>query len=81
MATTLLGYSFLWLSVHSAILVLGALEEVDWLRNKLETLEKGLKESMPSRASSQILSVRSETDQLIATSDQSARESSAAVDG
>ena len=43
----------------------GALEEVDWLRNKLETLEKALKESIPSKSGLQGLSVRAETDTLI----------------
>jgi hypothetical protein len=31
----------------NGVLCAGALEEVDWLRNKLETLEKALKESIP----------------------------------
>ena len=43
----------------------GALEEVDWLRNKLETLEKALKESIPGKNGSQSLSVRAETDTLV----------------
>ena len=43
----------------------GALEEVDWLRNKLETLEKALKESIPGKNGSQSLSVQAETDTLI----------------
>lgn len=50
---------------YQEVLILGALEEVDWLRNKLETLEKSLKESIPGKNGSQSLSVRAETDTLV----------------
>lgn len=38
---------------------------MDWLRNKLETLEKSLKESIPGKNGSQNLSVRADPDTLV----------------